>query len=39
MDVRSRVRNPHHQENKPEAWYLHVHGSALVLTGGVLDAA
>jgi hypothetical protein len=39
MDVRSSVRDLHHQEHKPEARSPHVHGSAHVVTGGVLDAA
>jgi hypothetical protein len=39
MDVRSSVRNPHHQASKPEAWSPHVDASARVMTGDVLDAA
>jgi hypothetical protein len=39
MDVRSSVRDPHHQESKPKAWSPHVDASALVMTGDVLDAA
>ena len=32
-------RNPSHQEQNHEVSYSHVHASARVMTGGVLDAA